>query len=248
MIHERYPEQVSRRDVTVGSKQAWCEAANVVFTISSRTRDDVLERFRLDEERVVVTPLGVRAVEPDRSAVPAGNPPFVLYVGQRQPEYKNFDALVRALARSESRHHTRLVCFGGGPLSDAERCLLQEHGLGDVVVAGGTDAALAAHYSSARALVYPSCYEGFGLPPLEAMMQGCPVVASTGGAIPEVVGDAAELFEPTDDAAMADAIDRVVLDDARRADLARLGHDRAASFTWDRTVDLTLAGYRQAQA
>jgi glycosyltransferase involved in cell wall biosynthesis len=231
--------------VTPASKRPWCEAADIVFAISETTRDDVVERFRLDPDRVVVTPLGVRAVAPAPDAVPAGAPPFVLYVGDRGHEHKNFESFVRAFARTAHHRELRLVCFGGGPFRPDELVLLRELGLADAEARGGSDAALAAHYRAARAFVYPSLYEGFGLPPLEAMINGCPVAAARAGSVPEVVGEAALLFDPEDEDAITAAIDRIVSDDALRTELIAAGHARALAYSWDNTVDLTLAAYER---
>ncbi len=106
-----------------------------------------------------------------------------------------------------------------------------------------TDAELARLYRVAAALVYPSLYEGFGLPPLEAMVCGCPVVAADAASIPEVVGDAALLVDPTDVGAIGVAI-AAVLEPSTSARLVALGEKRVAAFTWSATVDATLDAYR----
>lgn len=248
MIHERYPDQVSPRDVTPAAKRPWCERADVVFAISAHTRDDLVERFDLDPDRVVVTPLGVRVTAPDPSVVVAGGRPFVLYVGARGPRYKNFEGLARAYARSAARRVTSLVCFGGGPGTPAELELLAGLGLADTEFASGADGVLAAHYAQARAFIYPSHYEGFGLPPLEAMSHGCPVAAARVASIPDVVGEAAVLFDPADHDAMAGAIDLVVGDDGRRAQLIDAGRERVVDFSWAETAQRTIAGYERALA
>jgi glycosyltransferase involved in cell wall biosynthesis len=116
---------------------------------------------------------------------------------------------------------------------------------GRVVLAGYVpDADLAALYSGARAFVYPSLYEGFGLPVLEAMRCGTPVIASDSTSLPEVVGDAGLLVAPTDAAALSDALLRLATDDALAADLARRGRERSALFSWERTADETVRAYR----
>ncbi len=244
MIHEVYPDGVGNRDVTPQAKRAWCERADVVFTISSQTRDDLLERFSIDPERIVVTPLGVRPVSPSPALIARGSRPFLLYVGARSPAYKNFERFVRAFAQSSAARDLRLRCFGGGPLTPDERQLINDVGI-ETEMMSGSDADLAASYRLARALVYPSLYEGFGLPPLEAMSHGCPVAASRAGAIPEVVGPAAELFDPENENELAEAIDRVALDEDRRTVLDVAGTKRVEEYTWERTVDLTLAGYKR---
>ena len=246
MIHERYPEAVGPRDRTVEAKRRWCEAADVVFAISSQTRDDLLERYGLDPARVRVTHLGVSTTPPDGCPPGTGGRPFVLYVGDRSRPYKNWPTLVDAVDRLPVE--VCLVCFGP-PASAGELALLHERRLSDrVVFAGGDDAALASAYASAAVLAYPSRYEGFGLPPLEAMAHGCPVVAGRAGSLPEVLGDAAWLVDPDDVDALAHALATVVDGGPDAERLRSAGPARAATYTWTATVDATLEGYRAALA
>ncbi|MEX2015038.1 MAG: glycosyltransferase family 1 protein, partial [Candidatus Hydrogenedentales bacterium] len=107
---------------------------------------------------------------------------------------------------------------------------------------------LPALYSAAAAFVWPSLWEGFGLPPLEAMACRCPVVTSNVSSLPEVCGDAALLIDPRNEAALAQAMTRIVRDEKLRAQLVEAGMARAAAFTWDRTADATVASYHAAMA
>jgi glycosyltransferase involved in cell wall biosynthesis len=242
MIHERYPEQFGSRDVTPVSKRPWCERADVVFAISETTRDDLLDRFALRPEKVFVTPLGVARVEPRPGTLPFGSEPWVLYVGDRRTPYKNWSAVLEAVARTGP--DWRLACFGGPPTADDARAIAAV-GLGDRVrFVSGDDRDLARMYEGASALVYPSHYEGFGLPVLEAMAHDCPVVAARAGAIPEVAGDAARYFDPDDVEALAAALTHVLLDETCTTELRAAGRRRVPLFPWERTVEATLVGYR----
>jgi glycosyltransferase involved in cell wall biosynthesis len=107
---------------------------------------------------------------------------------------------------------------------------------------------LAAYYRNARAFVYPSRYEGFGIPPLEAMSFGCPVVCSNVSSIPEVVGDAAEMFDPLDVNSIRTSIEKVVEDDGRRMELIGRGAKRLTAFSWKRCAEQTLEVYRKILA
>ncbi len=109
----------------------------------------------------------------------------------------------------------------------------------------GSDALLAQYYKSASVFIYPSLYEGFGIPPLEAMSFGCPVVASNVSSIPEVVGDAAELVDPYDPGQITDSIERLVLDENLRNSMITRGRDRVKLFSWDRCAIETLGVYQK---
>jgi glycosyltransferase involved in cell wall biosynthesis len=206
----------------------------------------VINLLGIDEDRVFVSHLGATATEPDAATLEAleGTRPFVLYVGKRRG-YKNFDRLMESFGRtSAARDGVGLVAFGGGPPTETELEMLEETGISaSVSFISGDDSILAAYYAAAIALIYPSLDEGFGLPLLEAMLHRCPVAASNGGAIPEIAGDAALLFEPTDVTAMAIAIDRLVTDSDLRTRLMETGIERASGFTWESTADSTLEAY-----
>ena len=241
MIHERYPEQFGTRDVTPPSKRPWCEAAGVVFTISNTTRDDLLERFHLPPEKVVVTYLGVTEVEPRPGPLPFGDEPWAVYVGERSKPYKNWHRALDAVAALGA--DGRLACFGP-PMSADDRSAVEARGLGSRVrFIGGDDRDLARAYRGASVLLYPSLFEGFGLPPLEAMAHGCPVVAARAGAIPEIVGEAATLVDPTDVDALAGALETTLRGGESVEASRRAGRTRAAEFTWDKTAVATLGGY-----
>ncbi len=242
MVHERFPNHVSPRDLTPRSKRIWCEQADVVFCISGTTRDDLLNRFDVDPDRVVVTPLGARREVPEAGAVPAGQRPFLLYVGERRPHHKNFGAFTSALVKSGITEDFELVCFGGGSFTAAEVDRFTTLGI-RASQRGGSDSVLAAYYQAATCLVYPSLYEGFGLPVIEAMLHGCPVLAANAGSIPEVAGDAAGLLDPADIEDMAAVIMKIVGDTAWRNELKERGRKRAARFTWGHTIESTIAGY-----
>jgi glycosyltransferase involved in cell wall biosynthesis len=171
--------------------------------------------------------------------------PFLLYVGYRGG-YKNFAALLRAYARSPLlRREFLVVCFGGGRFKERELRQISEQNVqrDNVRYLSGSDDLLAALYAAAAALVYPSLYEGFGMPPLEAMSMGCPVVCSNASSLPEVVGEAAEFFDPLREDDLVAAIERVVTSDERRQALVASGRDKCAMFSWQRCVEETMAIY-----
>ena len=252
MIHERYVANFSPTDRTAAFKRRAVERADIVVCISENTRRDLLELLQMSPERTVVTHLGYDALNPGETRANdlTEGAPYLLYVGARY-KYKNFLGLARAYAGSPRlRTSFRIVCFGGGSLTRAEQSELHALGLTNeqVVQVGGDDDMLGRLYAGAYAFVYPSKYEGFGIPPLEAMSLGCPVICSNTSSIPEVAGDAAEYFDPDDLHSIATAIERAVYSDARRNELIALGRARCRIFSWERCARETRAAYERALA
>ncbi|MFH5805187.1 glycosyltransferase family 4 protein [Alienimonas sp. DA493] len=259
MIHEKFPHLypwASDREF-LKRKRAGCLAAMRFLAISEATKTDLCELYNVPPERVDVTPLAAdndfwrrhgTAEAAERLRERLGlREPYLLFVGGRW-HYKNFRRLAEAFARWELRDEFLLATVGA-PFDAEETTLLEELGLAGRVRGLGSLSTpeVAAAYAGASAYVYPSLYEGFGLPPLEAMACGTPVAAARAGSIPEVVDDAAELFAPEDVDAIRAALSRVV-DPARAAELRAAGAQRIEEFSWDRTAELTLAAYRRVLA
>ena len=205
--------------------------------------------------RLVVIPLGVPrlgtdATMPARVTAAVGDAPFVLAIATLEPR-KNLAHLVSAFGLLAGRHpDLRLVIAGrdgpARPAVDAALARLPTEVRARVVLAGQVDdAGKRALLDSARVLAYPSIYEGFGFPLLEAMSASLPVVAARAGSIPEVAGDAALLVEPTDERGLADALDRVLSDETLRSQLVARGHDRVGTFSWPATARALASCYRR---
>jgi glycosyltransferase involved in cell wall biosynthesis len=243
MIHELHAGDFRPDDPTAARKAAMCKAADLVITISERTRRDLLERVALPTERVIVTPLGVdqpSRPRPDGSRQQQSTQ--LLFVGDRTRRYKNFSTLLEAMARVDAT--IRLECFGGAP-TEAELAAIDRLGLHDRVRwRSGDDDALLAAYGAARAVVCPSLLEGFGLPVLEAMANGCVVVCSQLDVFREVHGGVALEFDPDDVESMAAAVSSAFGDDDRWSQLRARGFDRAAMFSWASTVEQTIEAYQ----
>lgn len=253
MIHEKFPQSYSSRDPISRWKERVVAQADHVICISEQTRRDLLSMYDIPENRVSVTYLGYDSLESlltgesdfdFRMRVFGANVPYLLYVGSRDG-YKNFGGLLRAYSMSPwLQEHFRLLCFGGGGLSDAERVLISEAGLADrVTQVGGSDAMLASCYRHAALFVYPSLYEGFGIPPLEAMSLDCPVACSNTSSIPEVVGDAAMTFDPADPEAIRTALERVLGSSSMRDTFIERGRQRRELFSWHRCAQETVGIY-----
>lgn len=239
MINERFQDQPGREGL-MRAKRALVERSDRVLCISRKTAEDLQEIFGTPADRIDVVHLATRIHEVGGAGWSPSRP-FVLYVGQRRG-YKNFQTLKLAWER-EPRLHSAfdLVCFGGEAWQEGEL-----PSKGNSVVMGGSDALLADVYRQASAFVYPSLYEGFGLPLLEAMALGCPVVTTTEGSIPEVAAEGAVYFEGRSPDSLADALERLLSNDDARRDLVTKGRSRAEDFSWSRCAAETLESYRRS--
>jgi glycosyltransferase involved in cell wall biosynthesis len=232
-----------------------------VIVPSHATKRELLQHYRVEPERVVVIPNGVRhdMVDAQYGAYPQAAPfdeqrwprDFVLYVGRFHAR-KNIDRLLEAFARSRSRRNGLRLVLAGRDLWSGERIArrIRELHLEQEVVCPGhvPDTTLAELYRRARVFAFPSLHEGFGIPPVEAMAYGVPVLACSISAMPEVLGDAAHYTDPYDVAAMADALDQVVEDDALRTELVHRGRTQLRRYAWPQIAERTLDVYREIQA
>ena len=233
--------------------------ANHVLADSLATRADLSELYGTPPEKVSVLYSGVsEAFQPvrDPSALAAvrqryglGDAAFILAVGTLQPR-KNYVRLIQAFARLGDSELRLVIAGGRGWLYDQIFAEVERQGLAGRVIFPGfaADADLPALYSAAAVLAYPSLYEGFGLPILEACACGTPVVTSTVSCLPEVAGDAALLVPPTDVEALASALRQTVGDSALRARLIQAGFERARQFSWDKSARELLEIYRRLTA
>ena len=249
MIHELFPRDFPAGDPTSQNKKRCVQEADHIVCVSQSTRADLMRLFNVPAEKISVTYHGFSS-EFDSIQSPKTQKiqrPYLLYVGHRGG-YKNFANAVTAFSGSQKlRNAFDFVAFGGPPFGEEEEALrrrlqLPENSLKQIF---GADGDLAEAYRSARAFVYPSLYEGFGIPPLEAMSCGCPVIASNTSSIPEVVGAAAELFNPSDVDSITTAMESVCLDDVRRSELVQSGFRRLKLFSWDQCAADTLDVYRR---
>ncbi|MES9878873.1 MAG: glycosyltransferase family 1 protein [Candidatus Sedimenticola sp. PURPLELP] len=255
MIHEKFPEQFGKNNPVAGWKKRAVIKSDYIICISENTKKDLLELYSLPEEKVSVTYLGYDALS---QAMPSQqerdqldhvidpSSPYILYVGSRIG-YKNFSGLLRAYSISKYlRGNYVILCFGGGHFDEYESRLIRQYGLsGRVRHIGGTDAVLADCYRNASLFVYPSLYEGFGIPPLEAMSLGCPVACSNTSSIPEVVGDAAAMFDPSEPESICSTMEGVLSAATVSKELIRRGRQRKSLYSWKKCALETVETYKK---
>jgi glycosyltransferase involved in cell wall biosynthesis len=250
MIHELYADEFGPSDNTSRFKRAAVGRADHVICISHNTKSDLIDRFGTDPSKISVVHLGVQPVlAPDPATLAAldNKKPYFLYVGTRRG-YKNFSGLLDAYAQSDRlRSSFDIIAFGGGAFDNSELQELTAHGFnpGQVRQIDGGDNQLAALYQRAAALVYPSKYEGFGLPPIEAMAMQCPVLSSDSSSMPEVIGDAGCYFDANSRDSIIYAMETLVESPTKIASLKKAGFERHKVFTWAKCADDTRAVYKQ---
>lgn len=242
------------REITRRSARRACR----VIAISRATAEDIMRLYSVPDGKIAIIPYGLdasfnpanaRHMEPlvrDRYRLPEE---FLLFVGTLEPR-KNLPRLLEAYALARRQASLPPLVLVGAPGWQNERILTQARRLGiqeQLQVAGYISREnLPGVYAAARALLYPSLYEGFGLPPLEAMGCGTPVLASNVSAMPEVIGDAGVLINPSDVQEMAEGILRIALDETLCRRIVERGLERAQQFRWDEVAHQTLCVIEQA--
>ena len=247
MINERFPDQYPDSDKTAKFKEIAVARADHIICISEHTRQDLIDKLGVHPDKVSAVHLGfgIASASEPLQEIETTTQPFLLYVGLREG-YKNFEGLLRAYSASLTlKNGYDLVCFGGGPFNQKELNIIDSLGLNasNIRHVSGSDGKLASYYRAARAFVFPSLYEGFGIPPLEAMHYGCPVACSNTSSIPEVVGDAGLYFDPNDLESVQLTLERIVSDNQLREDLIASGKERIKHFSWKKCAEETLAIY-----
>jgi glycosyltransferase involved in cell wall biosynthesis len=261
IIFKKHPEWFSRRDrIVLGAGIARSvRRARAILTLSEHSRRDIHAIYGAPLDRIHAIPLAPDAIF---SAPPAPadveqtrrarglSDPYILAVGSLQPR-KNLVRLVRAFASAKKARPTphKLVLVGkpAWPKSELQTAI-RACGMESEIVFTGyvSDAELARLYYGAAFFIYPSLYEGFGLPIVEAMACGIPVIASQTSSMPEITGDAALLIDPRQESDIAAAIDRLRFDETLRRSLAERGRERARHFSWKKTAAATRNVYALA--
>ena len=246
MIQELFPNLVSRSQQQIEEKRKAILAAQSILCVSENTKRDLLKFYKIPENRVFVTHLASELTKELAYGVePVPSRPYFLYVGGRA-SYKNFDGLLLAFSKIVCIYPDTVLCVVGTPFREAENRKIAELNLASHIKNYGqiSDRHLAKLYRCSLALVYPSLYEGFGIPPLEAMACGTAVVASNCSSIPEVVGEAGILFNPKAINDLADILLLMLNSSGERDRLVEKGYERVKQFSWDKTAAQTVEVYR----
>jgi glycosyltransferase involved in cell wall biosynthesis len=249
MIHEKFSTGMNASERKVADiKKRSIERADKIICISENTRKDLLEMVDVNPEHVAVVHLGCSlTVSDDLVELPIVTAPYLLYVGARG-HYKNFQTLLQAFSINDKIHNEfKLVCFGGDNFSRSEKMKISKLNIKEdkILHFKGDDRLLANLYRNAVAFVYPSLYEGFGIPPIEAMRLSCPVICSNTASIPEVVGEAGYYFDPHSSEDIISAIESVAFSEEVRNKLIKKGLQRTLEFSWQKCAKETYSIYRK---
>jgi glycosyltransferase involved in cell wall biosynthesis len=243
--HERFPQLFSNAASIVNAKLKLFRQADAIICVSESSRNDLLHFYDVESHKTHVVHHGFSPLPETPGGGRLEQAPYLLYVGARTA-YKNFSLLLDAFSRSRLAPHYRLLAVGGGAWTTEERARIASLGLSGSVtlIPKAQDTVLFNAYQNAALFVYPSLYEGFGFPPLEAMSLGCPVLVNRTSSLPEVCGDAAFYLEASDADEVARVLVSILDDDSELAIKRRLGEQRVMLFDWGRTARSTLEVYR----
>jgi len=235
-----------KSDISIRN-MASIKRASAVICISESTRVDLLNLVPIDPSMVSTVHLAAAKIFYECRTVDSEWIPedYILYVGQRNG-YKNFDRMLKAFARASSlRSSFQLAVFGGGDFNPYEIELIRTLGIEhNIKKFDGNDTVLADLYKHASALIYPSLYEGFGIPVIEAMAAGCPVICSGNSSLPEIAGDAAIFFDPKSEDSMTDAMLKTLQNSKKLEEIRSKGVIRSTLFSWEKTARETAQIYR----
>lgn len=243
-IKDKFGEQYGHLDnVSTERKQHLFNKAAKVIAVSQCTKNDLVEVFDIDPDKIVVIHHATNFHEITAEPIAGLPDKYLLYVGGRN-DYKQFLPFLEATAALLKTENVSLICSGGGDFTAEENEAINKLGLGELVKQRKiNDGELKTLYQNAIAFVYPSKYEGFGIPILEAFASDCPAVLSNSSCFPEVAKDAALYFDPESKESIASAVQQVVMNAEIRQELVRKGRERFADFSIEKMTQQTLAVY-----
>mgnify|MGYP001407146430 CR=1 FL=1 len=244
---EKFPDLFSKKVTFSKQKKKLFTFSSKIITISENTKEDLVEYYGVEKKKIDVVHLSSNIdksmAKPINQSVPEK---FILFVGTRST-YKNFSFFVESISGLLKKDSNLYLVCVGKPFEESELKLIKELGvLSKVIRVSANDSELAYLYTKARLFVFPSLYEGFGIPILEAFNCGCPVALSNTSCFPEVAKNAGAYFNPTDSDSIKDAVEDILNNDKKRNLLIKKGFNRAKEFSWDKTAIKTKKVYQKA--
>jgi len=242
-IHELFPEYSIKDKKTVNNKKKLILSANKIIAISENTKNDIIKFFPEAREKISVIYLGFSFHQINEN-IPKEN--YILFTGVRIV-YKNFTSSLQAIAPLLIKYNLKLICTGKS-FSNEENILLKKLQIKDrTSCIFASENKLLELYSKATAFVFPSLYEGFGIPVLEAFASNCPAILSNTSSLPEIGGDAAVYFDPYDIDDMHNKIELVITSPGLQKEMIKKGKERVKQFTWEKCAKETMEVYRSLQ-
>ena len=243
-IHKIYPHYFSNAEHTVRNMKVLLEHASGIIAISEHTKNDVVRHFSVEPELIHVVHHGCH-LDFSREKAVVVQTPFILFVGGRG-QYKNFTFFIEAVYKTLLENKICVVCVGGGLFTESERAQFASLGITNLMIqTDATDEELVYLYKHAELFVFPSLYEGFGVPILEAWSGGCPLILSNASCFPEIAGEAGLYFDTGDKDSLKGCVERVLRDKVCREELIRRGSERLTLFSKEECVTKTLAVYQK---
>lgn len=244
-VHDLIYELIFREGKVDENRLKLYERANKIITISHHTKADLLKLYpSLDPNKISVIYHGVSII--DENVVKPKHDNYILFVGTRKEEYKNFTRFVKALVPLLQKDSSLKIACTGLPFTEEEKKMFHDLGVTQQVVNVGfvSDAELYGLYQMAKVFVFPSYYEGFGIPILESYKMNCPICISNASCFPEIAGDAASYFDPFDEESILDSVSKVIENPDYADELRDLGKKQLELYSWGKTVEQTEKVYK----
>lgn len=246
MTHELYPDISSVKDKTIAWKKKLVYKADKIIAISENTKKDIIKFYGIDESKIEIIYWATTLKLPEKEIKLDLPEKYILFVGNRG-KYKNFNRFFKAVVPLlKEDKELNIVCAGSSKFNEEEISMIETEGFLDRVkhIRFKDDDELASIYKNAICFVYPSLYEGFGSPILEAFSCECPIVLSDRSSFPEIGGDATIMFNPEDESSILNSVKKVVYDKKLRENMVKRGKERIKLFTYDKTIENYLRVFR----
>lgn len=247
MIYEIFDKESFHHKKIKNDIKIVTQSATHIIAVSNNTKSDLIKYYNIDPQKITVVYHGYKSHQDSITSIHSLMLPskYVLYVGDRNG-YKNFDGMIMAISKTLSEYNYFLICAGGKKISKEEGDLLNSQGIMSKVLflPSVTDQELFHLYRNAIAFLFPSMYEGFGMPILEAMGAGCPVLLSNTSCFPEIAGDAALYFDPYNTDSIYQCLNKFVKSSDMRDGLIEKGYRRVKKFSWENTCKKTAKVYK----